>query len=89
MLSQRTDLERALERMFKNFYYLWKVLKELRQSEHPEDLLAGWSRSPKGTQEGRKAMFFREAVGVLAVSLGLSREETEKLVWEHIAECPS
>jgi hypothetical protein len=30
LLSQRTALERALERMFKNFYYLWKVVKELR-----------------------------------------------------------
>jgi hypothetical protein len=31
-------------------------------------------------------VFFREAVSVLSVSLELSREETEALVWEHIAE---
>jgi hypothetical protein len=89
VLDQRgtkTTLDLALERMFKNFYPWWKVLKELRQSERPEDLLAEWRRSPKGTQEGRKAMFFREAIGVLAVALGLPREEAEELVWQHVTK---
>jgi hypothetical protein len=75
--------------MYKNFYASWKTIRELRQSDSPDDLLAEWRSARKPSQAWRRAMFFRVAVGMLAVSLGLSREETEKLVWEHIAECPS
>jgi hypothetical protein len=80
------SLEEGLDRLFKNFYPWWKTTKELSRSDSPEALLEEWRRSPKGSQEGRKAMFFREAVGILAMSLGLPREEAEALVWEHISE---
>jgi hypothetical protein len=50
----------------------------------PEALLREWRRAPRPSQEWRKALFYEQAVDVLAVALGLSREKTEKLVRQHV-----
>lgn len=83
-----TDLGHALERLRKNFYHLWQVLEELRSAPpqySPRDaLLREWRRVPKPSQEWRKALFYEQAVDVLAVALRLSREETEEFVRQHV-----
>jgi hypothetical protein len=83
-----SDLGHALERLRKNFYHLWQVLEELRsappQYSPPDALLREWRRVPKPSQEWRKALFYEHAVDVLAVALGLSREETEEVVRQHV-----
>ena len=83
-----TDLGHALERLKKNFYHLWQVLEELRsappQYSPPDALLREWRGAPKPSQEWRKALFYEQAVDVLAVALGLSREETEEFVRQYM-----
>jgi hypothetical protein len=73
-----SDLGHALERLRKNFYHLWQVLEELRSApplySPPDALLREW----------RKALFYEQAVDVLAVALGLSREKTEEFVRQHV-----
>jgi hypothetical protein len=82
------DLGHALERLRKNFYHLWQVLEELRsappQYSPPDSLLREWRRVPEPSQEWRKALFYQQAVDVLAVALRLSREETEEFVRQHV-----
>lgn len=80
------SLEEGLDRLFKNFYHLWKPLEELRSSPSPEALLGEWREASRPSQEWRNAHFYGQAVEVLSVSLGLPRGETEALVWRHIAE---
>jgi len=88
LLHKSSDLGHALERLRKNFYHLWQVLEELRsappQYSSPDDLLREWRRVPKPSLEWRKALFYEHAMDVLAVALGLSREETEEVVRQHI-----
>jgi hypothetical protein len=79
-------LDPALERLRKNFYHLWVVLKELRAYGEAEDLLRAWRRAPKPSQEWRKARFFETAIGVLSVALDLPREETAELLREYIVK---
>jgi hypothetical protein len=83
-----SDLGHALERLRKNFYHLWQVLEELRsappQYSPPDALLREWRRVPKPSLEWRKALFYEHAMDVLAVALGLSREETEEVVRQHM-----
>ena len=67
--STDEEVDRALERMRKNFYQLWIVVEELRLSSDPGALLAGWGEAPKGSQEWRKALFYAEALEVLRVAL--------------------
>ena len=83
-----SDLGHALERLRKNFYHLWQVLEELRsaapQYSPPDALLREWRRVPKPSLEWRKALFYEHAMDVLAVALGLSREETEEVVRQYV-----
>jgi hypothetical protein len=84
-----SDLGQALERLRKNFYHLWQVLEELRSapplySSPPDALLREWRRAPKPSQEWRKALFYEQAVDVLAVALGLSREKTQEVVRQQV-----
>jgi hypothetical protein len=81
-----SDLGQALERLRKNFYHLWQVLEELRSAQYspPYALLREWRRAPKPSQEWRKALFYEQAVDVLAVALGLSREKTEEFVRQQV-----
>ena len=88
MPHKSRDLRHALERLRKNFYHLWQVLEELRsappQYSPPDALLREWRRVPKPSLEWRKALFYEHAMNVLAVALGLSREETEEVVRQHM-----
>ncbi len=87
MLSD-VALERALERLRKNFYHLWRVLEELRSAPRPrpapDSLLRDWRGAQKPSQEWRKARHYEQAIAVLSASLGRSREETEGLVREYV-----
>jgi hypothetical protein len=87
-----SDLGQALERLRKNFYHLWQVLEELHTAPplhlSPEALLREWRRAPRPSQEWRKALFYEQAVDVLAVALGLSRAKTEELVRQHVFRRP-
>jgi hypothetical protein len=56
----------ALERLRKNHYHLWKVLKE---AEADPSLPERWRQAPRGSQEWRKAIFFEQAIWVLEVAL--------------------
>lgn len=86
--DKSSDLGQALERLRKNFYHLWRVLEELRSApplySPPDALLSEWRRAPRPSQEWRKALFYEQSVDVLAVALGLSREETEEFVRKHV-----
>jgi hypothetical protein len=64
--EQRTENEVALERLRKNFYHLWKVLKE---AEADPSLPERWRRAPRGSQEWRKAIFYVQGLRVLEVSV--------------------
>ena len=78
-----------VERLRKYFCEPYKILKELRDSPRPEELLQEWGEAPEPSEEWRQGVFFGNAVLVLSAALGLSREETEALVNEYIAEEPS
>ena len=86
--DKSSDLGQALERLRKNFYHLWQVIEELRSApplnSPPDALLREWRRVPKPSQEWRKALFYEQAVDVLAVALALSREKTEEFVRQHV-----
>lgn len=88
MPHKSSDLGHALERLRKNFYHLWQVLEELRsappQYSPPDALLREWRGASKPSQEWRKALFYEHAMDVLAVALGLSREETGEVVRQHV-----
>ncbi len=56
-----------LERLRKNFYHLWRVVRELEEAEEPEALLASWRSAPQGSQEWRKALFYEGAMKILRV----------------------
>lgn len=58
------ELGRAIERLRKNFYEAWKVLKEYRKN--PE-VLEEWQRAQKPSLAWRKGFFLREALKVLSV----------------------
>jgi hypothetical protein len=60
----RTETE-ALERLRKNFYHLWKVLKEAQADPSSPER---WRRAPRGSLEWRKAIFYAQALRVLEVS---------------------
>ncbi len=87
MLSD-VALERALERLRKNFYHLWRVLEELRSSPRPrpapDSLLRDWRGAQKPSQEWRKALFYEQAIDVLTVALGVPREDVSSLVREYV-----
>jgi hypothetical protein len=84
VLKQDVDLDRALERLFKNGYPFWKTINVLRRSDSPEALLAGWRGSKKPSQAWRMGVFFGEAIGILSVALDLPRQDTEALVAEYV-----
>ena len=60
------EKEEALDRLRKNFYRLWKTLKEAREDP---TLPGRWSRAPEGSQEWRKARQHGQALEVLRVFL--------------------
>ena len=79
-------LDRPTDRLRKNYYHLWAVLRELRASPSPEALLEAWEAAEKPSQGWRKACFYSQAIGVLTVAVGCTREETEALVRQYITE---
>lgn len=79
-------LERALERLRKNFYQLYQPIRELRASPSPEDLLQEWRAAQKPSQEWRNARFYEQAIDVLSVAMALPRTRTKELVRQYIAE---
>ncbi len=60
------ELRHALDRLRKNFYEAWKVLKEYREDN---SRLEDWQRAEKPSLAWRKALFLEEWVSVLAVAL--------------------
>jgi hypothetical protein len=54
-----------MERLRKNYYELWLVMKEVRADP---SVVEEWRRSPEGSQEWRKAVQHRHALMVLGVS---------------------
>jgi hypothetical protein len=54
-----------LERLRKNFYHLWKVLKEV---EADPSLPERWRRAPRGSVGWRSLIFYEKAKAVLEVS---------------------
>ncbi len=60
------ELEEALERLRKNFYQLWKPLKEYQ--DDPE-VLEEWAAAPRHSPERAKALMFDEGLRVLDVAM--------------------
>jgi hypothetical protein len=54
-----------MERLRKNYYELWLVMREVRADP---SVVEEWRRSPEGSQEWRKAVQHRHALLVLGVS---------------------
>jgi hypothetical protein len=62
LLAEMENRE-PLERLRKNFYHLWKALREAREDP---TRLEEWRRAPVGSQEWRKAVFYEEAMRLLS-----------------------
>jgi len=60
------ELSEALERLRKNFYQLWKPLKEYQ--DDPE-VLEEWAAAPRHSPERAKALMFDEGLRVIDVAL--------------------
>ncbi len=60
------ELSEALERLRKNFYQLWKPLKEYQ--DDPE-VLEEWAAAPRHSPERAKALMFDEGLRVLDVAM--------------------
>ena len=58
-------LDEAMERLRKNHYELWLVMREAGADP---SVVEEWKRSPEGSQEWRKAVQHRHASMVLGVS---------------------
>ena len=60
------ELEEALERLRKNFYQLWKPIKEYQ--DDPE-ALAEWAAAPRHSPERAKALLLEEGLRVLDTAM--------------------
>jgi hypothetical protein len=60
------ELSEALERLRKNFYQLWKPLKEY-QDDPPA--LAEWEEAPRHSPERAKALMLDEGLKVLDAAM--------------------
>ncbi len=60
------ELEYALDRLFKNFYQLWKPVREYQ--DDPE-LLREWEKSPRHSPERAKALLLDEGLEVLDTAM--------------------
>ncbi len=60
------ELSEALERLRKNFYQLWKPLKEYQ--DDPE-VLEEWEEAPRHSPERAKALMFDEGLEVLDAAM--------------------
>ena len=58
-------LDEAMERLRKNHYELWLVMREVKADS---SVVEEWKRSPEGSQEWRRAVQHRHASMVLGVS---------------------
>ncbi len=65
VLTIAFTLDQAMERLRKNHYELWLVMREVRAAP---SVVEGWRRAPEGSQEWRKAVQHRHASMVLGVS---------------------
>jgi hypothetical protein len=79
-------LEEALERLQKNFYHLFRPIRDLRESPDPNDLLTRWYLAEKPSQEWRNFLNYQQAIDVLRVAMGTSRNKTKKLLREYIGQ---
>ncbi len=60
------ELSEALERLRKNFYQLWKPIKEYQ--DDPE-ALAEWEEAPRHSPERAKALMFDEGLSALDTAM--------------------
>jgi hypothetical protein len=60
------ELEEALERLRKNFYQLWKPIKEY-QDDPP--ILQEWEKAPRHSPERAKALLLGEGLEVLDAAM--------------------
>jgi starvation-inducible outer membrane lipoprotein len=60
------ELEYALDRLRKNFYQLWKPIREY---QNEPEVLAEWEEAPRHSLERAKALMFEEGLRVLDAAM--------------------
>jgi hypothetical protein len=60
------ELEYAMDRLRKNFYQLWKPIKEYQDDL---EVLREWAAAPRHSPERAKALMFEEGLRVLDIAM--------------------